>query len=145
LDSTLNMEINFFNEDLTMPEFNQSAVSAWIDEVICAHELHTGCLNFIFCSNNYLLKINQDFLNHDYYTDVITFDYCENKRVSGDVYISVEMVKENADKLAQDSLNELLRVIIHGVLHLCGYNDKTKQEKDEMTQQENLALTQFLG
>jgi len=135
------MEINFFSEDVAMPEFDQEHIANWIDVTIQHKNLSTWNISVIFCSDAYLLNINRQYLNHDYYTDVITFDYSENKLVSGDIFISVDMIKYNAEKFAKIEINELFRVIIHGVLHLCGYKDKTEKDKNEMTEQENLALS----
>ncbi|MFC0875181.1 rRNA maturation RNase YbeY [Saccharicrinis sp. FJH2] len=135
------MEINFFSEDVAMPEFDQECIADWIDFTIRSKGLSTWNISVIFCSDAYLLNINRQYLNHDYYTDVITFDYSENKLVSGDVFISVDMIRFNEMKFAKNEKNELFRVIIHGVLHLCGYKDKTEADKNEMTKQENLALS----
>jgi probable rRNA maturation factor len=135
------MEITFFSEDVELPEFDQKLIARWIQDTIEEMELSTWNISVIFCSDAYLLDINRQYLNHDYYTDVITFDYSENKRISGDIFISVDMIKFNAEKFFKNEKNELFRVIIHGVLHLCGFKDKTEQDKNEMTRQENLALS----
>ncbi|MFB6318521.1 rRNA maturation RNase YbeY [Saccharicrinis sp. FJH54] len=135
------MEICFFAEDIDMPDFDQDKISDWIIRTIDDRALSTWNISVIFCSDAYLLNINRQYLNHDYYTDVITFDYSENKRVSGDIFISVDMIRFNAEKFARNEKNELFRVIIHGVLHLCGYKDKSPEDKKEMTKQENLALS----
>ena len=98
-------------------------------------------LHIIFCSDDYLLDINKKYLNHDYFTDIITFNYNENNTIIGDLFISVDRVKENAKELKVDFNNELFRVIIHGVLHLCGYNDKTQDQLKEIRTKED----EFLG
>lgn len=134
------MDISFFAEDVNMPDFDQHCVAEWINQVISSHQCSTWYLSFIFCSDDYLLKINKAYLNHDYFTDVITFDYSENKRISGDIFISTDMIRYNALQFAKNEKNELLRVIIHGVLHLCGFKDKSVDDKVEMTKQENIAL-----
>lgn len=138
------MNISFFAEDVSHPDFDKTTISNWINQIIQEKGFSTWNISFIFCSDDYLLNINRQFLNHDNYTDVITFDYSENKRISGDVFISVDMIRFNADKYAKNEKNELFRVIIHGVLHLCGFKDKTESDKTEMTTQENLALSQLI-
>jgi rRNA maturation RNase YbeY len=100
-----------------------------------------GVINYIFCNDSYLLKINQDYLNHDTYTDIITFDYSENDQINGDLFISLERIKENSNDLNINYLDELERVCIHGILHLCGYPDKKKEEALIMRQKEDFYLT----
>jgi len=100
-------------------------------------------LDYIFCSDNYLLSLNQQFLQHDYYTDILTFDLSDNADIIGEIYISIDRVKENAALNHTSNLNELRRVIFHGALHLCGNLDKAKEEKGSMTQKENFYLEQF--
>lgn len=136
------MEINFFFEETDEFKINDK-LDEWIQKSIENENKQTGTINVIFCSDNYLLKINKEYLNHDYYTDVITFDFCENNIVSGDVFISVDTVKKNATDYNVDFLNELYRVIIHGVLHLVSYNDKTEDEQKEMTLKENYYLAKL--
>ncbi len=97
-------------------------------------------INFIYCSDEYLLELNKSSLNHDYYTDIITFDYCEGKEVSGDLFISIDRVRENANEMNLTFEDELHRVMIHGVLHLCGYKDKTKKDAETMREKENFYL-----
>jgi probable rRNA maturation factor len=102
-----------------------------------------GDINFIFCSDEHLLGINKQYLNHDTYTDIVTFDYsseAQQQPVSGDIFISIDRVKENAEKFSKSFEDELHRVIIHGVLHLLGYKDKTKSAKEEMTKEEDMSL-----
>ncbi|MEY4110167.1 MAG: rRNA maturation RNase YbeY [Bacteroidota bacterium] len=115
--------------------------TAWIKNVIDQHGCSAGDLVFVFCDDEFLLQYNSQFLNHHTFTDIITFDYSENKRISGDILISVERVKENALKLNISFENELQRVMIHGILHLLGYKDKTPAHKTKMTKAENQALT----
>ena len=116
----------------------------WIQEVIRLNKHQTGHLSFVFCTDDYLLEVNKKFLNHDYYTDIITFDYSESKTVSGDLIISIDRVKENA-LTHQCSFNlELNRVIIHGVLHLLGFSDKTDDQISKMRELEGLYLAQYV-
>jgi rRNA maturation RNase YbeY len=115
-------------------------IKQWIKTII-EKERHTvGTINYVFVDDESLLKINQQYLNHDTYTDIITFDYTEGKKVSGDIYISVERVEENALKFKVEPEEELKRVIIHGALHLCGYKDKSKQDAELMRRKENASL-----
>ena len=134
------MAIHFHNEDVST-SFNKTAVSNWLNNCIQDLDYKTGEISIIFCSDNYLLEINKKYLNHDYFTDIITFNYNENNTIIGDLFISVDRVKENAKELKVDFNNELFRVIIHGVLHLCGYNDKTQDQQKEIRAKED----EFLG
>lgn len=134
------MDIQFFTQDVKLPVFDELLIKDWIDKVITSHDFSTWNISFIFCSDEYLLSINKQYLNHDYFTDVITFDYSENRRISGDIFISLDMVAHNASEFNRGYINELFRVMIHGVLHLCGFNDKTHGLKEQMTLQENIAL-----
>ena len=102
-----------------------------------------GELAFVFCSDSKILEINLQYLNHDYYTDIITFDYCEGNFVSGDVFISVDRVRENASSHNSDFNSELIRILAHGVLHLIGFQDKTEKTKEEMTRNEDLCMSLF--
>jgi len=134
------MKILFFNEDVPLPEFPKSKTTKWISNCIEEYGFIVGNINFIFVSDEYLLKMNQEYLNHDYFTDVITFDYCEGKTIKGDVFISVPRINENAQTFNQKFTDELFRVMIHGILHLIGYHDKTNEEKKQMRSKENAAL-----
>ncbi|MEQ8625022.1 MAG: rRNA maturation RNase YbeY [Vicingaceae bacterium] len=137
----MSQNIQFFSEqtDFNLPK--QSDVSDWISLCISKKGKQTGSLNFIFCTDEYLLSLNKEYLNHDTYTDVITFNYVKDETISGDVFISVERVKDNASTLNLDFNHELHRVIIHGVLHLIGYGDKTPEEAQEIRGQEDFCLT----
>lgn len=116
----------------------------WITLIIEKKKHKTGELNFIFCSDDYLLTVNKQYLDHDTYTDIITFDYSQkNLNISGDIYISIDRVKENALAFSTSFEDELHRILIHGTLHLLGYKDKTKIAKAEMTLQEDLCLKQL--
>ena len=112
----------------------------WIEHTITAEKKRLGQLTYFFCDDAYLLGLNQKFLNHDTLTDIITFDYSSEKNMNGDIFISIERVKENAVKYAPTFEDELHRVMIHGVLHLLGYRDKTIAQKTEMTEKENFYL-----
>ena len=132
--------IEYFFEDTASLSLKEDALSIWIDNVVNAEKRTLGNLCFIFCSDNYLLSINKQFLEHNYYTDVITFDYSNSNVVSGDVFISVDRIKDNAQKYHVSFILELQRVIVHGVLHLIGFNDKSESEKLMMTSKENKYL-----
>lgn len=134
-------KINFFTEDINYTLKNKTAIRQWITETITAEGYVLEELNFILCSDAYLLRINQDFLQHDDYTDVITFDNSEAlKMIRGDIYISIDRIKENALQFKSTLGSELCRVMIHGTLHLLGYKDKTKAAKKEMTAKEDFYL-----
>ncbi len=117
-----------------------SNLEPWIKTVITKENKTLGELNYIFCTDEYLLEKNQTFLNHNTYTDIITFDYSEENQISGDIFISIERVKENARKFAVEFETELKRVMIHGVLHLIGYKDKSEDEQKLMREKENFYL-----
>ena len=136
------MEINFFFEDVPKITLNKNLTN-WINETIENESKTLGEINVIFCSDNYLLNMNKEHLQHNYFTDIITFDYCEENIVSGDLFISVDRVGENAKEYNVDFLNELSRVIVHGVLHLLSYNDKTDEQQKEMTEKENFYLSKL--
>ena len=123
-----------------MPQINQPAVTAWIGRVAAAHERRVGDINFIFVDDETILQINREFVHHDYYTDHIGFDYCEADFLSGDIYISLDTVRTNAPLVGATYDEELHRVIIHGVLHLCGIDDKGPQERMVMEAEEDKAL-----
>lgn len=108
--------------------------------VVKMHSRNLGEINFIFSDDNYILKINQDFLSHDYFTDIITFNYNESTRLSGDIFISIDTVKRNAEKFSVNFENELLRVMIHGILHLIGFDDKSKSDSEVMRKEEDNCL-----
>lgn len=135
------MAISFFAEAVSLPLKNRKRIRSWIDSVISAESKKTGDVNFIFCSDEYLLEVNRTHLNHDYYTDIITFDYCEDEHISGDLFISIDRVRDNAKELKQTTSTELHRVMVHGVLHLIGYGDKTPDDVKEMRSKEDYYLT----
>lgn len=134
------MEVNFMTQGVEMPCFDQAKVSAWIEAVARNHGKAVGALTYVFCDDEYILEVNKQFLQHDYYTDIITFDYSNSHRIAGDMVISLDTVRSNAEQLGVDYDGELLRVIIHGVLHLCGINDKGPGEREIMENHENEAL-----
>ncbi len=134
------MALAMFAEDLEMPELDHDKVEDVLTFLVCNENYEIGDVNVIFCSDSYLLNMNKSFLNHDYFTDIITFDYVEDKIVSGDLFISLDRIKDNAEKYADNFTQELYRVVIHGVLHLCGYKDKSESEKTAMRAKENQYL-----
>jgi rRNA maturation RNase YbeY len=133
--------ICFYNEDVAFPFTGKKRlVGTQIQRLIDMENKKAGNISFIFCSDDFLLDMNKKHLSHDYYTDVITFDYTENRIVSGDIFISIERVKENADKFGVSFVQELSRVMFHGVLHICGYGDKSEDEERIMREKENYYL-----
>lgn len=126
-----------------MPEIKKRQLNNWIKSVATKYDKSVGELAFVFCSDEALLQINIKYLNHDYYTDIITFDYGHEKLISGDIFISVETVKSNAELFNVSFQNELHRVMIHGVLHLCGFDDASSDERKEMQTKENAALKEL--
>lgn len=135
--------ISFFKSKVQFRFSNKSGIIRWIESVIRKEGKKSGSINFIFCSDKFLLGINKQYLKHDYFTDIVTFDYTEGNVVSGEVYISVDRVKENGQTLGVNFKDELNRVIIHGVLHLLGYSDKTKALKYQMRKKEDSCLAQL--
>lgn len=133
------MAISFHAADVQFTVLHKRILKAWIQSCVSAEKLICGDISIILCSDEYLLSMNQTHLKHDYYTDIITFNYNTNV-ISGDLFISVDRVKENASKNLVTPQNELYRVIIHGVMHLCGYNDKKISEQKEMRNQEEKCL-----
>jgi len=134
------MSVTYFNEDVPFPKLKRRSTTNWIKETIRLEEKSIGDISFIFCSDDYLLEVNKKYLTHDYYTDIITFDYVEDGIISGDIFISTDRVKENAKLFSTSVENELNRVLVHGVLHLLGYKDKIKKDKTLMTFKENYYL-----
>lgn len=134
------MAISFYAENTTLPSINQDAVSLWIKTVAETYGKKTGDISYIFCSDEKILEVNRRYLRHDYYTDIITFDYTAGNKISGDLYISLDTVKTNAEKFATPYDEELHRTIIHGILHLCGIGDKGPGEREIMEANENRAL-----
>lgn len=132
------IQINFFSEEVDFRIKNRSKLRNWITTVIKTHNKAPHCINFIFVNDEYLLGINQQYLQHKTFTDIITFDQSSDiSKIEGDIFISIERVKENADHLNIELKDELNRVMIHGILHLLGYKDKTPEQKEEMRKKEN--------
>ena len=130
-----------FNYETDFKLENSDEVSSWISEAILAEEFKEGEINYVFCSDDYLHQINMDFLDHDTLTDIISFDYTVGKELHGDIYISVDRVKENALEFKASFSDEMARVMIHGVLHYCGYKDKSEADEKEMRAKEDYYLT----
>ncbi len=121
----------------------ENTIRNWIKKILKEEGKIPGNLSFVFCSDDFLLEINRQFLKHDFYTDIITFDYSQNEKIDGEIFISIERVKENAATYKEPFEKELQRTIIHGVFHLCGYGDKKPAEKKEMREKENEALSNY--
>ena len=132
-----------FNYETDFKLQNEETVKKWISECIKVRGFNVGELNYIFCDDEYLLKLNVEFLQHKTLTDIISFDYTLGKLISGDIFISIERVKENAKIFSQTFDNEMFRVIIHGVLHYLGYEDKTENAKIRMRNEEDKCLKLF--
>lgn len=126
-----------------LPALNYERLQSWVGKVAGAHGRILGPLVYIFCDDNKILEVNRQFLNHDYFTDIITFDYSRGKLISGDMFISLDTVASNAETVGATYGRELLRVIIHGVLHLCGINDKGPGEREIMEAEEDAALAAY--
>lgn len=125
---------------IKMPKIKKRNVSAWIKKVVELHGKKVGDLSYLFCSDDHILEVNKEYLQHDYYTDIITFDYTEGDVISGDMVISVDTIATNAEKFNTSFESEFFRVVIHGVLHLCGINDKGPGEREIMEKHEDEAL-----
>ncbi len=133
--------ISYFFEDTDFVFKVKSANNKWLRLVAESEIRRIGQISIIFCSDNYILDVNQRYLQHDYFTDIITFDYCEGDKLSGDLFISVDSVRENSIEYGTDFKEELNRVIVHGVLHLIGYDDHTEEDIAQMRQKENYYLS----
>ena len=138
------MAINFFTEDIKFNLPEKQKRKAWLKKIALSESFKVGELNYIFCSDEYLYQINVDYLNHHTYTDIITFDNSEEEKlIEGDIFVSIDRIKENAQKHSQEELSELSRVISHGLLHLMGYKDKTKADAELMRSKEAFAIELF--
>ena len=135
------MPIRFFSEEIEFKILNPKKVKAWLIQSANRERKEITEISFIFCSDLYLLKLNQEYLNHDTLTDIISFDYSQGNKLSGEIYISIDRVMENSQKFASSFVDELHRVMIHGVLHLCGYKDKTQSDKTLMRKKEDAYLS----
>ena len=134
------MAITYQTEGIKMPDIKKRETTEWIKAVAATYEKRIGEIAYIFCSDEKILEVNRQYLQHDYYTDIITFDYCEGNRLSGDLFISLETVKTNSEQFNTPYEEELHRTIINGILHLCGINDKGPREREIMEAAENKAL-----
>ena len=132
--------IAFYAEETQLPAVRQEAVREWVRTVARSYGKKVGDISYIFCSDEKILAVNREFLQHDYYTDIITFDYTSGEKIAGDLFISLDTVRTNAEKFGQPYNEELHRTIIHGILHLCGINDKGPGEREIMEANENKAL-----
>lgn len=132
--------ISFEAKNIELPMLDYSKVEIWLNEVGAKHNKSIGNLNYLFCDDEEILKVNRQFLQHDYFTDIITFDYSRRNKVGGDIFISLETVKSNSEELNLPYEEELLRVMAHGLLHLCGIDDKGPGEREIMESHENQAL-----
>ena len=132
--------IQFFYEEVETLSLNEKTVN-WLTGIIVSEQKKAGKITYVFCTDEALLKVNKEFLDHDYYTDVITFDYVKGKTISADIFVSLPRISENAISLNKDFNSELHRVLAHGILHLCGYNDKTDDEIQQMRQKEDFYLS----
>ena len=132
--------ISYNTENVSMPKIKKRETTAWIRRVAATYGKRIGEVGYLFCDDEHILSVNREFLQHDYYTDIITFDYCEGDVLNGDLVISLDTVRTNAELFKKDYDEELHRVIIHGILHLCGINDKGPGEREIMEAAENKAL-----
>ena len=133
--------ITYQTDGTRMPDIKKRPTTAWIRNVAVTYGKKVGDVNYIFCNDERILEVNREYLQHDYYTDIITFDYTEGDTISGDLFISLDTVKTNSEQFATEYDEELHRTIIHGILHLCGINDKGPGEREIMEVAENKALT----
>lgn len=137
--------ISYQSIDIKMPVLRRREVSAWVRAVAAEYGKRVGDIAYIFCNDEKILEVNREYLSHDYYTDIITFDYCEEDRISGDMFISLDTVRSNAEQQGVAYEEELYRVIIHGILHLCGIDDKGPGEREIMEAAENKALEMWIS
>jgi rRNA maturation RNase YbeY len=140
-----NNEIRFFLEDCKYRILDKQLIKNWLSETIILENKILGYINIIICTDNYLYELNQKYLAHDTLTDIITFDLSESNILLGEIYISIDRIKENARMFNVAVKDELHRVMVHGVLHLCGYKDKTKKDKEQMTIKEDFYLSKRTG
>ena len=137
--------ITYSAENVKMPKIRKRDTSAWIKKVAASYGRKVGEIGYLFVDDEKILEVNNEYLGHDYYTDIITFDYDEDDIISGDLVISLDTVRSNAELFSKSYEEELFRVIIHGILHLCGINDKGPGEREIMEQEENKALALLQG
>ena len=132
--------ITYNSENVAMPRIRRRDTTAWIRRVAQTYGKKVGEVGYLFCDDAKIIEVNREYLGHDYYTDIITFDYCDGDQLNGDLVISLDTVRSNAELFHKDYDEELHRVIIHGILHLCGINDKGPGEREQMEAAENRAL-----
>ncbi len=137
--------ITYITDNVKNPLKNKRTINAWIKNVAKKYGKTIGEIAYIFCNDEKILEVNRQYLEHDYYTDIITFDYCEDNTLSGDIFISIDTVRSNAEEFGISFEEELHRILIHGILHLCGQDDKTAETRAEMTLKENDALKMLLS
>jgi len=135
--------IQYIAENVKMPALQKQRINRWIKEIADGYGKKTGDIAYVFCDDQKILEVNNQYLEHDYYTDIITFDYTTGNTISGDIFISLDTVKSNADEYGADFETELHRILIHGILHLCGNDDKSPELRADMTNKENKALVQL--
>ena len=135
--------IQYIAENVKMPALQKQRINRWIKEIADGYGKKTGDIAYLFCDDQKILEVNNQYLEHDYYTDIITFDYTTGNTISGDIFISLDTVKSNADEYGADFETELHRILIHGILHLCGNDDKSPELRADMTNKENKALGQL--
>jgi len=135
------LTISIFKQGVSYEFPKEDIVFSWVEDTIHREGKTCGEISFILCGDEYLRELNLKYLNHDYFTDVITFDYSSGKEVSGDVFVSLDRVRDNATELEESLTNELHRVMIHGILHLCGYRDKSDAERSQMREKEDYYLS----
>jgi rRNA maturation RNase YbeY len=135
--------IQYIAENIKMPVLEKQKLNRWIKEVAADYNKKVGDIAYLFCNDERILEVNKQYLDHDYFTDIITFDYSERNIISGDIFISLETVESNAKDFGVSFQDELHRIIIHGILHLCGNDDKTPELRKEMTTKENNALSKL--
>jgi probable rRNA maturation factor len=142
---TQKSNIHFEYEDIEAPSFlNQEVISNWLNDIASGYQSKIVNLQYIFCDDEYMLEVNREHLNHDYYTDIITFPYQEGKLVEADILISLESVQENADHYKVTYQEELMRVMVHGLLHVVGFSDKTEEESLKMRKAEDEAIAKII-
>ncbi|HIB8180563.1 TPA: rRNA maturation RNase YbeY [Elizabethkingia anophelis] len=134
--------INYFYENVA-PISDEEKRAEWLEKLILEEGKKPGDINYILCNDEYLLEINRQYLDHDYYTDIITFDYCKGKIISGDIFLSLQRVLDNASMLETKQEEEINRVLAHGILHLCGYKDKTEEEQKTMRSKEDYYIGKY--
>lgn len=134
------MTVTFQAEDIDFPNIEENKLTEWISKVAQKHKKEVGEISYLFCNDEKILEINREYLNHDFYTDIITFDYSEGNTISGDILISLQTVESNSQMYKTDFSEELHRVIIHGILHLCGLKDSSPEEETIMRSAEEKAL-----